>query len=121
MWMESIQDDDKSWRCVAALSILSVSFSVSLTHTHTTSLTRGLWFIDDLTVYLHLTISHTSPESIQIRLSEDATSDLKKGMMVTHVKVTDNHRMEPVLTPNGEAPLQSAIRILKSQAQLEDT
>ncbi|KAK7051386.1 hypothetical protein VNI00_004886 [Paramarasmius palmivorus] len=54
-------------------------------------------------------------DTIQILLSEDATSRLKKGMILPHISVRSHYTRKPVGTPNGEDPLESAARILKKQ------
>ncbi|KAK7051380.1 hypothetical protein VNI00_004880 [Paramarasmius palmivorus] len=76
---------------------------------------------DELTVYVHLTLSrfqHTPKDLIQICLSEDATSELKKGTVLPYLKVMGHNIMQPVGTPNGEDPLQSANRILRNQGEV---
>ncbi|KAK7051377.1 hypothetical protein VNI00_004877 [Paramarasmius palmivorus] len=63
---------------------------------------------------------NASEDTIQILLSEDATSQLKKGMVLPHVSITRHYWRKPIGTPNGEASVQSAARILKKQMQLAE-
>ncbi|KAK7051378.1 hypothetical protein VNI00_004878 [Paramarasmius palmivorus] len=81
-----------------------------------------LAFKDNLVLHLHLRISaslNDSTDTIQILLSADATSRLRKGMVLPHVSLT-RHVRKPMGTPDGEGPLESAMRILKKQMQLEE-
>ncbi|KAK7051376.1 hypothetical protein VNI00_004876 [Paramarasmius palmivorus] len=78
---------------------------------------------EDLTLYLHLALSksgHTA-DPIQICLSQDASSQLNKGMVLPCVRIRRHYTdIQPMGTPNEEDTLQSALRILTKQMQLEN-
>jgi hypothetical protein len=79
----------------------------------------AVFYADNLVLHLHLRVSRSQDsrkDSIQIFLSEDATSELRKGMELPHIKLRKHYKRKPM---EGEDPLQSAMRILRKQMELE--